>query len=550
MSDISQGTVYVTAEQLTGPYFDARRKGRRGVNIYTLSDLLSVTGETRTGMIAGGQIQQNLFTLSLDERVQIYRKCGPVFGLITGRANRISGLKWRVKNVRKDQDRIEVFLKMAAETFKEWSDVSSIKHAVIRLRARALLRKYLPDVLDDLSNFNQALLRWKRKGKLLQEDHATEIEDWMGQPNAQRTFKEFTVECITDMHIHGAAAWYKERPEGPTGRIENIYNLPGGTVLPFRPMFVGGGMAWAQILNGVPPKIYFRDEISYLTYAPNSAVSYGAVPLEALTNRVAEILLFEEQAAMKADGTSAPEKMVVFNDMFPYGDEETGKGLPVPIPREEQSRIETLMNEPRRNAIRVLTGYGGGSGQPAVIDLSRESTFAAQSDREDKTLRMVAVVFNASNIEINLTGSTDTSGRNTSEAQQESDLAKGWMPTAIAYEDRWNKEILPEAWGTSDYQVDLDKGLSEKEQVELETMKLQNGSYATNAVRMDRGDDPWPEPEYDRAPGAGAKQESPDGSASRPLNMVQRQALKEVFERPEVAARLKPLLDRLYGVRK
>ena len=516
---MSQGTIYVQAESLTGPYFDARRKGRRGANVYTLSDLLSVTGESRNGKLIGGQIQQNLFTLSLDERVQVYRKCGPVFGLVTGRANRISGLKWKIKNVNKDDDRSEAFIKMAAELFKEWDQIQNVKHAMIRMRCLAFVRRYLSDVRDDMSNFPQALLRWKRRSKMAKEDRATQIEDWMANPNGQRTFKEFTVESLIDLHTHGASAWYKER-DPQTSMVENIYNLPGGTVLPFRSMFVGGGQAYAQILNGIPPKIYFRDEITYLTYAPNSALSYGAVPLEALVNRVAETLLFEEQAAMKADGTSAPEKMVVFNDIMPYGDEEAAQQMPTPIPQQEQSRIETLMNEPRRNAIRVLTGSGGGPGQPAVIDLSRESTFAAQSDREEKTLRIIAIVFNASNIEINLSGSEDTSGRNTSESQQESDQAKGWLPLAVSYEDKWNQEILPERWGT-DYELDLDKGLSEKEQVALEQSKLASGAYDTNQVRMDRGDEPYPEPEYDRPPGGAAKAEPPDGSTGKPLAVRQ-----------------------------
>ena len=517
MSDISQGTVYVTAESLTGPYFDARKKGRRGANIYTLSDLLSVTGESKTGQIIAGQIQQNLFTLSLDERVQIYRKCGPVFGLITGRANRISGLSWHIKNINKDEDRAEAYLKMASDLFREFG-AASVKHALVRMRCRAVARKFLPDLLDDFSNFIPAMMRWKRRNKIRQEDRCSQIEDWMAHPNGQRNLKEFTAETIIDMHTHGAAAWYKWRPAS-TGMVENVYNLPGGTVLPFRSMFVGGGMAWAQVINGVPPMIYFNSEISYLTYAPNSALSYGAVPLEALVNRIAEMLLFEEQAAMKADGTSAPEKLVVMNEMFPYGDEELGAQLATPMSQQEQSRIETLMNEPRRNAIRLLTGHGG-QGTPTVVDLSRESTFAAQSDREDKILRVVAIVFNASNIEINLTGSTDTSGRNTSEAQQESDQAKGWVPVAIAYQDKWNQEILAERWGT-EYELDSDKGLTEKEQVELEQAKMATGTYDINKIRTERGDEPYPETEYDRPPGGSAAPKPPDGTRGNPLMVRQ-----------------------------
>lgn len=513
MSDISQGTVYVTAEQLAGYYRGYRKKGMRGVNIYTLSDLLSVSGETKSGEQVTGQIQQNLFTLSLDERVQIYRKCGPVFGAITGRANRIAALKWKVKKVNKDDDRIEAMIKMAVDVHKEYAD-PDVRSAVVRARCCAFVARTLPDVKPDLSNAMTALLRWKRRNKLRYEDRSTQIEDWLHRPNAEDNLSQFIRKTVIDMCVHGAGSWYKERAAA-TGLVENLYMLPGGTVLPFRGMFVGGGVAYAQILNGVPPKVYFNDEIAFIPYAPNSTLSYGAVPLEALVNKIAESLLFDEQAAMKADGTSAPEKLIVMNENLPFGDEETAKDLPIPLTQEEQSRIETLVNEPRRNAIRLLTGYGG-SGQPVVVDLSRESTFAAQSDRQDKILRDIAIVFNMSNIEINLTGSQDTSGRETSETQEETDQQKGWKPMATDVEDKFNTDVLPERWGP-DYRLEMDKGLSDTQQIELEKARLATGSYDVNRIRMDRGDEPYPEEIYNRPPGQGAAQPAPDGSETSPL---------------------------------
>jgi hypothetical protein len=514
MSDISMGTVYVTAEQLAGVYWNARRRGMRGANIYTLSDLLTVSGETKRGQIVSGQLQQNLFTLSIEERVQIYRKCGPVFGVITGRANRIAGLEWRITRVAKHDDRVEAQVKMAADLFKEWKDDASLQGAVVRARCYAYVRKYIPEVRADLSNIASALLRWKRRNKIRYEDKSTQIEDWLHRPNSEDNLSQFMRKSVVDLHTHGAAAWYKERDPG-TGLLENIYVLPGGTVLPFRQMYVGGGVAYAQILNGIPPKIYFTDEISYLPYAPNSYLSYGAVPLEALVNKIAETLLFDEQAAMKADGTSAPEKMIVMNETLPFGDEEASKDLTVPLNLSEQSRIETLVNEPRRNAIRLLTGYGGSS-SPVVIDLSRADTFAAQSDRQDKILRDIAIVFQCSNIEVNLTGSEETSGRETSQTQAQTDQAKGWKPTAQDIEDRINTDLLPERWGP-DYRLEIDKGISEREQVELERLKLQTGTYDVNALRMERGDDPYPDEVYDRPPGQGGAQPSPDGSEASPL---------------------------------
>lgn len=521
MSDINYGNVYVTAEQLAGNFWTTQDRKRRGVNVMTLSDLLSISGEAKSGRFIPGTIQQNLFTLSIEERIEIYRRCAPVYGVVSGRAKRIAGLKWQVKKVTKNEDRTETYLRMALELWKEWGEAAKddrgllVKAAMIRMRCYSYIATTLVEITPNMANFEGCLSRWKQRLKMTYDDKSTEIEDWLDQPNAQDTFKEFIQKSVLDLMIHGAGAWYKERAE-LTNKITNFYVLPGGTVLPFRSTFVGGANAFAQILNGLPPKIYFTDEISYLTYAPISTLSYGTVPLEALTNKVAEYLLFDQQAAMKADGTTAPEKLIVMNDYFPYGEESIQKDMPVPLTQQEQRRIETLANEPRRNAIRVLTGYG--QGQPVVVDLSRADTFQQQSERQDKILREVAIVYNMSNMEINLTGSGDTSGRSTSETQEDIEQEKGWTPVAVMIEDRLNHDILSEAWGT-EYEIECDKGLSEEEQVNLERLKMQTGTYAVNELRKGRGDEPYPEEIYNRPPGQGQPQPSPDGSEGNPLSV-------------------------------
>jgi len=529
MSDISQGTVYVTAEELTGTsVLNNARRGRRGVNVYTLSDLLSVSGEAKDGRIIPGTIQQNLFTLSIDERTQIYRKNFTVHGLVNGRMSRIAGRDWKVTRDSKDEDRIAAFIQMAAQLYDEYDNPQSVLDLTVRSRCVMFCRRWLQDLKPDMSNFMPAMLRWKHKLRMKYEDRSTEIEDWIHKPNHQDSFDEFVKKTVSDALIHGASSWYKAR-DPSTEQIDEVYVLPGGTVLPFRSMFVGGVTAYAQILNGVPPKVYFHDEVSYLAYAPNSGLSYGAVPLEALVNRIAEVLLFEEQAAMKADGTSAPEKLVVFNDPFPFGDDDTSKDLTMPLTQDEQSRLEVLVNEPRRNAIRILSGYGG-QGQPQVVDLSRESTFQAQSEREDKIIRSIAMCFNATNVEVGLTGSGDTSGRETSETQTEVDRANGWMPLAMLIEDRFNTDIIPERF-ESGYNLECDKGMNEAEQIDIESKKLQSGSYSVNEIRTDRGDDPFPEEQYDRPPGGGEKQEPPDGSEGNPMNVKMAQRGRSIVRR-------------------
>ena len=282
--------------------------------------------------------------------------------------------------------------------------------------------------------------------------------------------------------IHGASSIYKEYMNVNT--LENFYVLPGGTVYPLRGIHVGSFVGYAQVVVGYMPKIYFQDEMTFTNYLPSAARSYGYVPLDALINKISEQILFDQFAAERADGTKEPEKLIVFGDNRSLYGDLTGD-ISLPMNPDEQKRIEEKINTIRKGAIATLSGVG----TPVVEDISKADTFQQQSDRQDKLLRDIALVFNMTNMEINLAGGEFTSGKETSETQAEIEEGKGTQPIIQKIQSILNKRILPFRFGT-DYIFQYKKGLSDFEQVKLDTMKQQSGTYTRNEIRIDRGDEP------------------------------------------------------------
>jgi hypothetical protein len=273
-------------------------------------------------------------------------------------------------------------------------------------------------------------------------------------------------------------------------------------------------VAYIQMIPAVEAKVYFADEICYKSYVPSSDMSYGAIPLECLVNKLAEVLFFDQAAAMRADGTAPPDKIALFGETSPFGDITNAPAdFQMPMDVNEQSRLETIMNQPRKGAIRVLSGYG----QPAILDLSKESTFQYQDARQEKILKMVALVFNMSNNEINLTGSEDTSGRSTSESQERIEREKGIYPLVKMIESAINSDVLAYRFG-SDYHLEYKTGLSDEEELTLDTSKVKSGLYSVNEVRLARNEEPFPDPRFDLPTGQAGP---PDGSEQDPLHMRQ-----------------------------
>ncbi len=483
---------------------------KRGINIYTMSEVVGISGRDRWGNQQQGTIEVPLFGLSIYDRIAIAQRCDVIYGVVTGRSNRISGLEWTITKESKQEDRIAAYLKACKQLYDEYGSVTpTAKTIIVRGMMIRKMTAYLPDILPDASNFNGAIMRWRKAIDFKSEDASTAIEDWLHEPNSEDDFEDFIKKWVSDLMVHGADAIYKEYIGN---RLENLYHLPGGSVVPLRDRYVGPKRMYAQAMPGMDPKIYFPDEITFSSYFPQSGIGYGLVPLEALVNKVAEELLFDQRAAEMADGTVPPEKVAIFGENSPFGDLTGDEALQVPLSEGEQTRLEVLLNEPRKDAIRVLSGVG----TPQVLDLSRADTFQYQSQRQKDIREAAAFVFNMSNMEVNLTGSDNTSGRETSDSQGEIEKQKGIYPIVKAIENKLNREIIPLRWG-SGYKFEFKSGLTDEDQVKLDTMKAQSQSYAINEIRMARGDEPWG-PEYDKPIQGAGQPPSPDGSQMNPFN--------------------------------
>lgn len=470
---------------------------KRGIKIVDPYSVISRYAIDELGKIQSTAYQIPYFTLSIEERISMFQKCAPIFGLVTGRMNRIAGLEWRVVSKSTEEDRIVQELREYKQLFLE-SNSNSPRDIGIRIRALTKILEHMPDVKYDLSNFDNALTRWSRRIKVSREDKCIEIEDWLRQPNQGQTFEDFIKEIVFDLHIHGCAVPYKEVQNGI---IENLYCLAGGTVVPVAGRFVGDPIAYIQIADSMDPQLYYQDEVEFLRYAPNSSDSYGSVPLEALINKVAESLMFDERCAIMADGTNAPSKLLAFGDNSVMG--SIGEKFEVPMDKGEQKRIETIINEYRKEAVRVITGRG----TPVAVDISRADTFSAQNERQKMIREEVGLVFGASNAEMNLTGSDSTSGRETSDTQERYDLYKGVFPTMQNIENFLNLRVLPFRFG-SGFLFKYDQQQTDAKKIADAGAKLQTGLYSVNEIRVrDLGEDPYTDDQFNKP--QGTQQQNP-----------------------------------------
>src|SRR4030042_926941 len=160
--------------QLSG---NTRQDKRRGISVYNISEIVSVQGRDRSGNLQTGEVQIPIFILSPQERENIARLNAYIFAVVTGRMQRISGLEWTVTRKLKEEDRIAQSLKMLRDIWRENDNQADMKQLLVRIRAAKMIREELPDVKDDLSNFDASLRRWKQLQKRSLTDSSPEIID-------------------------------------------------------------------------------------------------------------------------------------------------------------------------------------------------------------------------------------------------------------------------------------------------------------------------------------------------------------------------------------
>lgn len=487
-------------------FTDPDMKNKRGITVYSMSDLQQVTGRDKEGRLLQWGVETPYFYLTIQQREEIFRLSSPVFGLISSRMNRMAGLQFNITSEKYKEDEIAEEMKDLKSYYEEMKGSLEMRDIMLKAQIVQKLRERMPDLNQDLSNFDGALLRWKRKIKRTEQAVCDNAYEWLQQPNQGVLWEDFVKEWTHCTLVHGASAVYKQ-VEG--NKLTNFGMLPGGTVYKIKSPYFSAMAGYVQAVPGyLEPKIYFSDEISYSTYLPVSSRNYGMIPLEALIKKVTESLLFDDKMASEADGTVPPRKMIIVTDNNPFGAMDDTEKMDIPLDVDEQKRLEQKMKEPIKHGVVTFSGNN-----IEVVDLSRADTMTAQMQRQKDIREEVALVFNATNMEVNLTGSEDTSGRSTSQAQLEIEQGKGIAPLAKMFQTMINKTLLPMRYG-SGLLFEFELGKNEVEEKQLDKLMLETGEMTKNEIREKYGKPTFGE-EYDKPEG----QSSPDGSEMNPFNM-------------------------------
>jgi len=479
----------------------------RGYTVYFTSQMQNEYAKDRYGHDIVASRDDPYFLLTPDQRVRITQSCSMVLGIVTSRMNRISARKFNIVSDREQEDLIVDKFRDINNLIKEYANALEPAYIIAKARLTNFLRSKLIELNPDLSNFDACLLRWSKNNKQQTKSKADSIKSWLEQPNQNDTWEDFIKQWVFDEMIQGSVAIYKQTTNN---RLDNMCVLAGGTTLPIRDLFVTSKTGYLQIVPNQTPQIFYTDELIYSRYIPISSRSYGLVPLEALINKITESLFFDKLMADQADGTKLPEKMIVVTDNNPFGKmDDTFK---LPINKGEQKRIEKKINTPIKGGVMTFSGNTA-----TVVDLTRENTMATQMQRQKDLREDIAQVFNMSNMEVNLTGGEDTSGRSTSESQGEIEEGKGTLPMMAEIENRMTKEAIIYRGLGSGYRLEFQAEESETKELERLRLKYSTGLFSLNEIRIkDLNLNPFDNEQFNEPPSA---QQQPMGSEVNPFNM-------------------------------
>ena len=131
-----------------------------------------------------------------------------MYSVITSRMNRIAGMDWKIVSDKQQEDKLYERLKDLKQICDEYKETVEMPYQIARQKLIQEIRMTMPDVLPDLSNFQSALIRWKRRIQSQSTDQADWIREWVMQPNITDKFPDFTKKQIMDLMVHGASATY------------------------------------------------------------------------------------------------------------------------------------------------------------------------------------------------------------------------------------------------------------------------------------------------------------------------------------------------------
>lgn len=480
------------------PIDNTYRTGR-GYQVLTPNDIYKIIALDKNNKQIQTDIQLKYTSVDPMTALNVYQKCSPVFGIVNKRAFRVSSTNWDVLPLKKIEDEIAIKLKDSYSIYKEYENDSSGEGIKIQIECLKFIYSNLPTIKDDLSNFDSALFRTMRQLRHSESDKCNEIEDFLSFPCPGLSMSDLLKIIVSDLQVHGRIALAKEILEN--GKIGSIKPLSGGTVYPIKTVYASDSTeGYVQIIESLEsPQVFYPDEIMFAHYMPNSAVSYGMTPIDAMINLMTEFLYFEEQGKNKADGNEPPQKLIVFgqpNEFSPDGENDIIDS----VDPEEQRRIENKLNrKQKKKAIATLTGYG----TPISIDLSNNDIYNSLMQRQEQILKFVAIAFSASNNEIN----DNNDNLATSKVNERYDFSSGIAPIYGTIEDMFNYEYLNYKYG-GNYVFKFNPIIDEKEKFELAKLKKDSGLMDVNEIRVrDLGLEPYPGEEFSK-PSIGQPQQT------------------------------------------
>ena len=483
---------------------------QRASTVYNPTDIENITGRDQHGNLLSWGVQRPYFYLAVRQRNEIFKLCSPVQGVVSSRMKRMSGLDFNIVSMKKKEDEIADYLKGLKTLFDDYAGVNEFKYIMAKATAVNKIQKFLPDCLPDLRNFKNSLTRWKKRIDNANKNKGDEIKDWLKEPNQGLKWSAYIQKFVYNLLIHGADATYKQAND--EGLLENFDSMLGGSVYRLSKEFFSAMEGYVQVMPNREPQIFFANEVSYVEHLATSVQAYPFIPLESLINKVSEYLMFDSKMANEADGTKPPEKLVVITNNDALGSGFGNEPVELPLVPEEQARLEQKMNEPKKNKIITFSGNGA-----TVVDLSTQNLMQMQTARQKDIRDEVAFIFNATNMEMNMTGSEDTSGRSTSESQSEIDQGKGITPLKKQIQEAITENIIPYRFGFG-YMFEFETGKNEKEDLMTTQLKQQVGLETINETREKEGLPTFSDEEFDKPVSGVGSGQSPDGSEMTPFN--------------------------------
>ena len=179
----------------------------------------------------------------------------------------MSVLSRQILKKSRHEDRLAEQMKLWRENFNESASIKA------RIRIWRRLRRELLDVRPDLSNFDAALRRWKKRIKMRRTESEEQIEDWFRKPAEGVTASHLIKQAVVDLMTHGRASAETCSIDGR----KSLFTHPGGTVVPVRGTRVGPVAGYIQLWNeqlrpvsltGEMPTFFLPNELVYSYYMP------------------------------------------------------------------------------------------------------------------------------------------------------------------------------------------------------------------------------------------------------------------------------------------